>query len=139
MAVLQNAMSAEIICILYYTNLSVSAIGLRRPQLGREFQAQANDERKHMESMARRIRALGGIPDYHPPDLGNWGTSTANITQSFISIFRQNLEVEQLMVALYHDLLKYFAGRDLETTILLNIIMQDEENHIADLKDLLKE
>jgi bacterioferritin len=52
---LQTLLAAEIVCVLRYTMISVSSDGLRNGWLGTEFQAQANDERRHMMMIAKRI------------------------------------------------------------------------------------
>lgn len=135
-ALLQNVLAAEIVCVLRYTTISVSPIGLSNPDIGSEFHAQANDERQHMEMTVRRIRQLGGVPDFNPACLMSRVTGYG-AGLNLMTIIQQNLALEELIVAHYRELLCFLATTDPETSLLLEQILQDEENHSADLNDLL--
>lgn len=133
---LQTALAAEILCVWRYTMMSVSLAGLRTPRLGAEFQEQANDERCHMRMLAERIEALGGVADFSPEGLetriGEYGCRT-----ELAGLIEQNLAAERSAIDHYRDLLHYFEGRDRVTSDLLENILRDEENHAADMHDLL--
>jgi bacterioferritin len=137
-ALLQNVLATEIVCVLRYTTISVSPIGFRNPELANEFQAQARDERRHMEMAARRIRQLGGVPEFSPPGLTSANAGFAYATLSLIQIIQQNLALEKRIVEHYRELLVYFTPKDPPTAFLLQTMLQDEENHSADLRDFLE-
>ncbi len=136
-ALLQTVLAAEIVCVLRYTMISVSPDGLKNGWIGNEFQAQANDERKHMTMAAERIEQLGGVPDFAPEGLSSRVESLLNFEGSFAKRVAQNLAAEQAVIAHYRALIGHFAGRDPQTAALLEDIIRDEEDHTSDMQDLL--
>jgi bacterioferritin len=134
---LQSVLAAELICVLRYTLLSVSEDGLKNDRLATEFQAQANDERRHMAMLSSRIEALGGVPDFSPAGLGSRIAALACATDSFAERLRQNLAAEQCVVEHYRELVRFFDRHDPDTAEILQDILQDEEDHTSDMQDLL--
>ncbi len=129
---LQTVLSAEIICVLRYTDIAVSPEGLKNGWIGREFQAQANDERRHMDRAAERIAELGGTPDFcaaTPAGVPSHGGLAARVAE--------NLAAEQAVIAHYRELITYFEPRDRQTCAMLRDIIRDEEDHTTDMQDLL--
>jgi bacterioferritin len=133
-ALLQSVLSAEIVCVLRYTMISVSQDGLKNSLIGAEFQEQANDERRHMMMAAARIEQLGGTPDFSPRVSAEAALPAA---ADFPQRVRENLEAEQSVIAHYRDLLGFFGDKDPQTSAMLNEIMRDEEDHTSDMEDLL--
>jgi len=133
---LQSVLDAEIACVMRYTMISVSEAGLRHDNIGAEFQEQANDERRHMGLAAARIEELGGRPDYSSLAVFQ-AVMPSELGRDFGHQIRENLEAEQSVIAHYRDLIRFFAGRDAETTRLLEDIVRDEEDHTSDIEDLL--
>ncbi len=136
-ALLQTVLAAEVGCMLRYTNISVSTAGLQNDNVGAEFQAQANDERRHMMMAARRIEELGGTPDFKLENLLSRSAAVFDDDQSLSSVIEQNLLAEQGVVEHYRDLIGYFSKSDRMTCSMLETILQDEESHAADMRDLL--
>ncbi|MBW4036242.1 MAG: ferritin-like domain-containing protein [Proteobacteria bacterium] len=134
-ALLQTALTIEIVCVWRYTMMSVSARGLREESVGFEFQEQANDERKHTRMVAERIEQLGGVPDFQPKGLMSGLAMDYNA--DFDGMIAQNLKAEQSVVEYYTDLINHFQDSDPQTTAMLEIILQDEEDHATDMQDLL--
>ncbi len=134
---LQSLLAAEIVCVMRYTLLTVSEEGLKNPGLATEFQAQANDERRHMAMLAARIEALGGVPDYRPAGVKARIAALAGGEASFAARLLQNLAAEQCVVEHYRELAAYFGRHDPETAAMLLDILQDEEDHTSDMQDLL--
>jgi bacterioferritin len=133
-ALLQSVLSAEIVCVLRYTMISVSQDGLKNPAIGAEFQEQANDERRHMMMAAARIEQLGGTPDFSPRVSAE---AAIPPDADFPRRVRENLAAEQSVIAHYHDLIGFFADKDPHTSAMLGEIMRDEEDHTSDMEDLL--
>jgi bacterioferritin len=129
-ALLQTVLSAEIVCVLRYTMISVSEDGLKNDRIGAEFQEQANDERRHMSMAAARIEQLGGTPDFNR-------AATPIMPAGFLDRVRENLAAERRVIEHYHDLIDYFAPRDPATCAMLQEIVRDEEDHTGDMEDLL--
>jgi bacterioferritin len=134
---LQSVLAAEIICVMRYSLLAVSEDGLKNDWLATEFQAQANDERRHMAALARRIEALGGMPDFNPAGLAARVAALSRCTASFTVRLQQNLAAEQCVVEHYRMLIGYFEQHDPETAAVLEDILRDEEEHRSDMQDLL--
>jgi|GEM_PF-4723194 bacterioferritin len=132
---LQTVLSAEIVCVLRYTAISVSPDALRSDWIAAEFQEQANDERQHMARVAARIEQFGGIPDFRTPmaAVRRYGAGDYSLAKRV----RENLAAERSIIEYYNDLIQYFAGFDPETAELLREIVVDEENHTSDLEDLI--
>jgi bacterioferritin len=136
-ALLQTVLTAEIVCVLRYTMISVSEDGLRNGWIGAEFQAQANDERKHMQMAAGRIEQLGGTPNFHPDGLASRIAVLSKCNGDFAKRVSENLAAEQCVIEHYRDLMEYFSDRDPQTCAMLKEIINDEENHASDMLDIL--
>jgi bacterioferritin len=136
-ALLQTVLAAEIVCVLRYTMISVSHDGLKNGRIGAEFQAQANDERKHMKMAAARIVQLGGEPDYNPPGLAS-RVAALNAAGGFAARVAENLAAERSVIEHYRELIRYFEDRDPETCAMLEDIIRDEEDHTGDMQDILE-
>lgn len=134
---LQSVLSAEILCVLRYTMISVSEDGLKNAWIGTEFQAQANDERRHMKLAAERILELGGTPDFTAPPLGTRLASIGDHGGNFAKLIDENLAAEQSVIAHYRDLISHFGDSDPESRAMLEDIIRDEEDHTSDMTDLL--
>jgi bacterioferritin len=134
---LQTVLAAEIVCVLRYTMISVSADGLKNTWIGQEFQAQADDERRHMRMAAERIEQLGGTPNFAPERLTSRVESLFNFEGNFARRVAQNLAAEQEVIAHYRGLIKYFEKHDTVTCAMLEDIIRDEEDHTGDMQDLL--
>jgi bacterioferritin len=133
---LQSVLSAEIVCVLRYTMISVSEDGLKNSWIGTEFQAQADDERRHMKLAAERIVELGGEPDFNPPNLAS-RAAAISYGGNFAKLIDENLAAEQSVIAHYRELISHFGETDPESRALLEDIIRDEEDHTSDMTDLL--
>lgn len=133
---LQAALTAEILCVWRYTMMSVSLAGLKQPRIGSEFQEQANDERRHMVVIARRMRELGGTPNFSPDGLetrfGEFGTR-----DDLGGLVEQNLAAEQEVIELYRRMIDRFTPTDPVTARMLSDILDEESEHATDMQDLL--
>jgi bacterioferritin len=134
---LQTLLAAEIVCVLRYTMISVSQDALRNEWLGIEFQAQANDERRHMMMIAKRIEELGGTPNFSPPGVVSGVAALGRCEGSFAVRVAQNLTAERCVIENYRRLVAFFDRHDPETSRILQDILQDEEDHSNDMQDLL--
>jgi bacterioferritin len=136
-ALLQAALAAEIACVLRYSMMSVSREGLESIWAGIEFQAQAADERAHMQRIAARILALGGKPDYAPAELASRHVAPDSAEGVLAKRLEENLTAERCIMELYRELIAHFEDVDPDTATLLREIAEDEEAHASDMEDLL--
>src|ERR1700760_881714 len=68
-ALLQNVLATEIVCVLRYTMHSIAATGLSSEGVKAEFAQHAKEEQAHMMAVAERINQLGGKPNFNPEGL----------------------------------------------------------------------
>lgn len=136
-ALLQTALAIEMVCVWRYTMISVSVAGFANPNVGAEFQEQANDERRHMRLLAERITELGGTPDFSPAGLMSQRSMEYGSGDDLGAMIARNLAAEEAAIAHYRDLIPWFETTDPETSRMLETIMQDEEDHAVDMQDLL--
>lgn len=52
-------------------------------------------------------------------------------------MLRQNLIAERIAVAHYQELIQYFSDHEPTTRRILEQMLEDEEHHAADMRDLL--
>jgi bacterioferritin len=134
---LQSALATEIVCVLRYTMNSISVVGISSKSVAAEFQEHADDERQHMTMIAERIDQLGGTPDFNPANLLSRSATEYGDGGSLVEMVKQNLVAERIAIEHYRDLIKYFGDKDPTTRLMLVHILKDEEEHAADMHDLL--
>jgi len=134
---LQSVLATEIVCVLRYTMNAISVAGLSSKSVAEEFEEHADDEREHMTMIAERIDQLGGVPNFDPADLASRSATEYGHADTLVEMVRQNLVAERIAVEHYRDLIGYFHDKDPTTRRLLEHILQDEEEHAADMHDLL--
>src|SRR5665811_1669515 len=65
-AILNDALATEIVCVLRYMHHYFMATGVHAKSVASEFKEHADDEREHADSLAERIQQLGGKPNFNP-------------------------------------------------------------------------
>src|SRR6267143_6550768 len=65
-ALLNQAVATEIVCILRYKFHAVCATGLASESVKAEFAQHAKEEETHLDLLAERINQLGGKPNLNP-------------------------------------------------------------------------
>jgi bacterioferritin len=134
---LQTALATEIVCVLRYTMHSISVAGLSSKSVAEEFAEHAKEERGHMLKIAQRIDELGGDPNFSPDGLSSRSASEYGNGGTLVDMLKQNLVAERIAIEHYRDLIKYFHDRDPTTRLLMEEILTNEEEHAADMHDLL--
>jgi len=136
-ALLQSVLATEIVCVLRYTMNSISVAGITSKSVGEEFAEHAKDEREHMMMVANRIDQLGGDPDFDPKNLASRSATEYGSGGTLVEMVKQNLIAERIAIEHYRDLINYFHDKDPSTRSMLEHILKDEEDHAADMHDLL--
>jgi len=136
-ALLQSVLATEIVCVLRYTMNAISVAGLASRSVAADFQEHADDERRHMTMIATRIDQLGGVPDFNPEGLASRSATEYGHADTLVDMVRANLIAERIAVEHYRDLIQYFNDKDPTTRLMLEHILKDEEDHAADMHDLL--
>jgi len=134
---LQTVVATELVCVLRYTMHSITVVGITSESVGNEFREFAQEEQKHMMSVAERIDQLGGIPDFDPKGLASRSATEYGEGGNLVEMVRQNLVAERLVIGHYRDLIRYFGDKDPTTRRMLERILEEEEDHATDMHDLL--
>ena len=136
-SLLQTLVASELVCVLRYTVHAITVQGVASKSVAAEFAEHAESERRHMLALANRIDQLGGAPDLDPAGLEGRAATQYGAAKTLVEMLTDNLVAERLVIEHYRELIRYFADNDPTTRILLERILADEEEHAADMHDLL--
>jgi bacterioferritin len=121
-ALLNQAVATEIVCVLRYQFHATCAAGISSDAVKEEFAQHAKEELEHLGLLCERINQLGGKPNLNPEGLA----------------LRAATEyVERIAVETYRDMIRYFGDKDPTTRTVLERILAQEEEHANDMHDLL--
>jgi bacterioferritin len=136
-AVLNEALATEIVCILRYKRHYFMATGIHAQAVAQEFLEHANDEQGHADLIAERITQLGGEPDFSPDGLATRSHSEYVEGESLIDMIREDLVAERIAIESYGEIVRFLGDRDITSRRLMEEILAVEEEHADDLRDLL--
>jgi bacterioferritin len=136
-ALLNDAVATEIVCILRYRFHAVAATGLASDSVKAEFVEHAGDEEQHLRWLAERINQLGGKPEMDPARVSARSATQYVEGANLVDMIRENLVAERIAIETYRDMIRYFADKDPTTRVLLEKILAQEEDHANDMHDLL--
>jgi bacterioferritin len=136
-AILNEALATEIVCVLRYMHHYFMATGVHGRSVADEFKEHADAEREHADAIAERIQQLGGKPDFNPRSLLERSASQYVEGETLAQMIREDLIAERIVIDVYAEMIRYFGNNDPTTRILLEGILKDEEEHANDLADML--
>lgn len=136
-ALLQNVVATEIVCVLRYTMNAIAASGISSDSVKEEFREHALCEQKHVMMAAERINQLGGVPNMNPEGLVSKSATQYVEAKNLIEMIKENLIAERIVIEHYLELIRYFGDSDPTTRIMLERILAEEEDHANDMHDLL--
>lgn len=136
-AILNEALATEIVCILRYMHHYFMATGVHGKSVASEFKEHADDERDHADRIGERIQQLGGKPDFNPGTLVNRSVSQYIEGETLADMIREDLIAERSVIDVYSQMIRFFGDKDVTTRVMLEGILTDEEEHASDLVDLL--
>ncbi len=116
---------------------AVAAEGISSEPVKAEFDEHATEEREHARQVAERISQLGGKPNFNPDGLHTRSASEYGNAETLIDMIKENLIAERIAVDHYRELIRFFGDRDPATRKMLDGILVVEEEHAADMHDLL--
>ena len=135
--VLNEALATEIVCVLRYRFHHFMATGIHSSALAKEFLVYAKEEQEHADRIAARIRQLGGKPEMDPAVVAQASHTEYKEGTSLADMLREDLVAERIAVATYREIIKYFGQDDPTSRTMLEAILAQEEEHAAELADLL--
>lgn len=136
---LNDALATELVCVLRYKRHYFTAHGMSSPNVAAEFLEHAYAESGHADRIAERIVQLGGEPDFSPDTLTNRSHADYDESQDLRAMVRANLVAERIAVETYRQMIAVIGDKDPSTRRLLEEVLNDEEEHAEDMKDLLDE
>ena len=137
LALLNDSLATEWVCVLRYRRHHFTAAGLASPKIAEEFLVHANEELGHADRLARRIVQLGGTPDLSPDTLLTRSHAAYDESLSLKDMIRANLVAERVAIETYSQLVALIGDKDVSTRRLLEDILADEQEHADELKDWL--
>ncbi len=136
-AILNQAVATEIVCVLRYKFHAVCATGIASEAVKQEFAQHATEEESHLDLIAERINQLGGKPELNPDGVGARAASEFVEGENLVDMIKENLIAERIAIETYREMVRYFGDRDPTTRTMLERILAQEEEHANDMHDLL--
>ena len=137
-AVLNEALATEIVCVLRYKRHYFMASGIHANAVAQEFAEHAAEEQGHADRIAGRITQLGGEPDFNPEGLATRSHSQYVEGKSLVDMIREDLVAERIAIDSYGEIVRFLGDRDVTTRRMMEEILANEEEHADDLRDLLE-
>jgi bacterioferritin len=136
-AVLNEALATELVCVLRYRFHYFAASGINSAGIAQEFLEHANEEQGHADQIAGRIKQLGGKPEMSPEYIAQHSHSEYVEGTSLADMMREDLIAERIAIETYRAMIRYFGEKDPTTRRMLEEILAKEEEHADELADLL--
>lgn len=136
-AVLNEALATELVCVLRYKFHYFMATGIHSTAAKAEFLEHANEEQVHADQIAERIKQLGGKPEMNPASLTGSSHSEYKEGDTLAEMLKEDLVAERIAIESYRDMVKFFGEKDSTTRRMLEEILAKEEEHADDIADLL--
>ncbi|MFN3496155.1 MAG: bacterioferritin [Hydrogenophaga sp.] len=138
-ALLNDALATELVCVLRYRRHHFMASGIHSHVTAAEFLAHSNEEQSHADQLARRIVQLGGEPDFCPDTLSRRSHAEYVEGVTLTEMIRENLVAERIAIDSYRQGIASLGPDDPTTRRLLESILAVEEEHADELADLLNQ
>lgn len=136
-AMLQEALATELVCVLRYKQHSFVARGIQAEPTAQEFTEHAAEEQQHADRIAQRITQLGGEPNFNPAGLEQRSASEYVPGKTLVQMIEDNLVAERIAIDTYLEAIRFVQESDPTTRRMLEDILAKEEEHATDLADLL--
>lgn len=135
--VLNEALATEIVCILRYKRHYFMATGIHANAVAAEFQEHAADEQRHADRIAERITQLDGEPNFNPDGLSSRSHAQYVEGDSLVDMIKEDLVAERIAIESYSEIIRFLGDGDITSRRMIEEILENEEEHADDLKDLL--
>ena len=137
-AVLNDALATEIICVLRYKRHYYTAQGIHADAAKKEFAQHAGEEQQHADWLAERITQLDGAPNFSPEGLSTRSHAEYVEGKDLTEMIKEDLVAERIAIETYSEIIRWLGNDDPTTRILIEQINKAEEEHANDMSDLLK-
>ena len=135
---LNEALATEIVCTLRYRRHYFMASGIHAQGVAAEFLEHAKEEQMHADQIAERIVQLGGEPDFSPQGLASRSHAEYVEGQDLVDMLREDLIAERIAIESYTEMVRWFGEGDPTSRRLVESILEVEEEHADDLRNLIE-
>lgn len=142
---LQDAFAEEINAWFAYKIVIPFLNGQERVNIAKFYEEAAKDELEdHAAWLLERINQLGGKPDkiLSPDKLNKTATHKYIVPNKDFDVkksLKENIEAEKGAIETYVKLEEFVKGKDPVTHRKVKSILADEQEHLSELQDLLKD
>jgi bacterioferritin len=136
-AMLNDALATELLCILRYKRHYYTVTGPNSAQMRAEFLEHAQQEQEHADRIAERIVQLNGSPNFNPATLSARSHAEYDDSDDAQAMVRADLIAERVAIESYRQMILAIGDKDPTTREMLIEIMAVEEEHADDMRDLL--
>jgi bacterioferritin len=138
-AILNEALATEWVCVLRYKRHYYTAKGIHKESVAAEFAQHAIEEQEHADQISERITQLGGSPELNPSGFTSRAHSEYNQPEDLVEMIKENLIAERIAIESYNEMVRYFGHGDPTTRRVIESILAVEEEHANDMADLLEQ
>ena len=138
-AVLNEALATELVCVLRYKRHYYMAEGINSAPVAAEFLQHAAEEQDHADRIAARIVQLQGEPDLDPATLLARSHAEYVAGNGLTDMIKEDLVAERVAIESYSEIIRWLGDGDISTRRLLEGILAVEEEHADDLLTFLKQ
>ncbi len=138
-AVLNEVLATEIVCVLRYKRHYYTAQGINAAPVAAEFLQHATEEQQHADMVAERIVQLNGSPDFSPEGLATRSHSEYDASTELLAMVREDLVAERVAIASYQEIVRWLGNDDPTTRRIIETILAVEEEHADDLLSILQD
>jgi bacterioferritin len=139
LAVLNEVLATELVCVLRYKRHHFMAKGINSAPVAAEFLQHAVEEQGHADLIAARIVQLQGEPDFNPATLERRSHAEYVTGDNLVDMIAEDLVAERVAVASYSEIIRWIGDTDITTRRLMETILAVEEEHADDLLTLLEQ
>ncbi|MBA3539808.1 MAG: bacterioferritin [Deltaproteobacteria bacterium] len=136
-AVLNEVLATETVCVLRYKSHYFMAEGVHAPGIETEFLEHATEEQDHADRVAKRITELGGRPNLNPEGLMMRSHAEYGKGETLLEMVREDLVAERIAVQTYAEIVRWLGDDDPTTRRLMEELLAKEEEHADDMAKLL--
>jgi len=130
----------EIETVISYLANSINLDGVRAEEIKKSLAADVQEELTHAQTLARRIKTLGGtVPGSMDFTAGQQTLQPHSDSTDVISVIKGVIEAEDGAIAQYKKLIELCDGFDYVTQDLCVTSLADEEDHRRDFLGYLTE
>jgi bacterioferritin len=127
--VLNQALSLNMVCVLRHMRHFVTADRFDARTVAQEFLEHTVRESEHSDLIVSRIHQLGGVPDFERRPERSRGQFACDSLSEFEEFIRHDLLAEQVVTAMYREMIDWLADDDVRSRQLLGQILSLEKEH----------